>query len=110
MRRCHGELFWCRVHGVAIANQCRQGIEIWTFSKVGPQSNLYQLLSPKESEVATMHVAGNTSKMMATRLGLSIRTVEYYRRGLMHKLTANNFSDLAKIFAGSPTNSLAVHK
>lgn len=106
MRRCHGELFWCRARGVAITDG--NGLEIWTFTEVGPQSEIYKLLSPREREVATMLAAGNTSKMMASKLGLSIRTVEFYRRGLMQKITAHSFSHLAKLFSRCDSDSAVV--
>jgi DNA-binding CsgD family transcriptional regulator len=97
MKRCEGELFWCRVHGVALEPDYGISKEIWTFTEVVPRSKVYKVLSPREREVATFLLTGNTSKMIAEKIGLSPRTVEFYRRGLMQKLSANSFSDLVKL-------------
>src|SRR5205823_5624739 len=79
MKRCTGELFGCRVSAVAMTS--RQGVrrQIWAFSEVRVHRNVYQTLSPREREVAALLVTGNTSKMIAGKVGLSPRTVEFYR-------------------------------
>ena len=54
-------------------------------------------LSPREREVLQHVVAGKTSKVIAYDLGISPRTVEVYRAGMMMKTGANNLSDLVRM-------------
>lgn len=94
MKRSTGELFWCRITAVPMSTTGRHLKLIWTFTEVRMQRRVYQTLSPREREVAGLLVAGNTSKMIAVKVGLSPRTVEFYRRSLMQKFSATSFSDL----------------
>lgn len=57
---------------------------------------LSQQVSAREREV--LHLVGNgaTSKEIAERLGISIRTVEVHRSNLMRKLNATNVAILAR--------------
>lgn len=54
-------------------------------------------LTPREREVMEGVVAGETSKEIAARLGLSHRTVESYRLSMMAKLGAQRLHDLLVI-------------
>jgi len=51
-------------------------------------------LSKREKEVLTLIAHGHTSKEIATKLGLSIGTVETHRTNLMRKLKARNMAGL----------------
>jgi DNA-binding NarL/FixJ family response regulator len=51
-------------------------------------------LSKREKEVLTLIAHGHTSKEIATKLGLSIGTVETHRANLMRKLKARNVAGL----------------
>ena len=55
-----------------------------------------QSLSAREREVLHLMVAGQTSARIASRLGLSPKTVDTYRRRLMHKLGLNDLPSLVK--------------
>lgn len=53
-------------------------------------------LTPREREVLAGIAAGETSRAMATRLGLSPRTVESYREGLTRKLGIRTVAGLVR--------------
>lgn len=54
-------------------------------------------LSPREREVLQHVVAGKTSKVIAYDLGISPRTVEVYRAGMMMKTGARSLSELVRM-------------
>lgn len=59
-------------------------------------------LSPREQDVLQLTLDGLTAAEMAARLGLSRRTVEVHRAGLLHKLeVASTLKLLAEILAAS---------
>ena len=55
------------------------------------------MLTERETEVLNLAVAGNTSKEIAQRLGISYRTVEIHRAHVMQKTGASNMLELARI-------------
>jgi FixJ family two-component response regulator len=55
----------------------------------------YAQLTPREREVMGLLVAGQSSKEIARRLGISHRTVEIHRTRVMHKMHATNLIELA---------------
>lgn len=54
-------------------------------------------LTPRERELLTLLVAGNSNKQIAYKLGLSIKTVENHRANLMQKMDALNVADLTRM-------------
>jgi len=54
-------------------------------------------LSPRERELLDAIVAGNSTKMVADRLGISARTVDHHRASLMEKMQASNVADLVRM-------------
>lgn len=54
-------------------------------------------LSPREREVLEQVVVGKTSKLIAYDLGISPRTVEVYRAGMMMKTGAKSLSELVRM-------------
>ncbi|HTI88332.1 MAG TPA: response regulator [Alphaproteobacteria bacterium] len=52
------------------------------------------LLSPRERQVMDLVVAGHSNKVIGTKLGISVRTVENHRAKLMDKMRCNNVSSL----------------
>lgn len=54
-------------------------------------------LSPRETEVMLLLVAGHPNKVVADRLGISPRTVEVHRAHIMEKTGARNLADLVRI-------------
>jgi DNA-binding NarL/FixJ family response regulator len=45
-----------------------------------------RVLSPRERQVATLIAEGDTTKIIARKLGVSVKTVEAHRSNLMRKL------------------------
>jgi FixJ family two-component response regulator len=54
-------------------------------------------LTPRESEVMWLVVAGRTNKEIATQLNLSDRTVETHRSRIMDKTGARSLADLISL-------------
>jgi two-component system response regulator FixJ len=54
-------------------------------------------LSPRQQDVLRMVVAGKSNKEVARSLGISPRTVETYRAGLMHRVGAQSLSELVRL-------------
>lgn len=54
-------------------------------------------LSPREREVMALVVEGRPNKTVATRLGLSTRTVEVHRAKAMEKMQARSLADLVRM-------------
>ncbi|MEG3181282.1 LuxR C-terminal-related transcriptional regulator [Sphingomonas sp. LT1P40] len=64
---------------VNLADQCRSRIEG---------------LSPRQRDVLTGLVAGHSNKQIARTLGISPRTIEVYRAGLMDRLKARTLAQV----------------
>jgi RNA polymerase sigma factor (sigma-70 family) len=54
-------------------------------------------LTPREREVFLLIAEGRPNKVVATRLGLSTRTVEVHRAKVMEKLQARSLADLVRM-------------
>jgi two-component system response regulator FixJ len=54
-------------------------------------------LTPRESEVLNFVAQGATSKAIARRLDLSVRTIELYRARIMEKTCARTLTDLVRM-------------
>ncbi len=54
-------------------------------------------LSPRERQVLDLLLTGSSSKQIGRTLGLSHRTIEDYRSGVLHKLGAHRTRDLFKM-------------
>jgi FixJ family two-component response regulator len=57
-------------------------------------------LTPRESQVMELLAVGNSSKEIATSLGLSVRTVEGHRRTVLRKMDVDSAAKLARAIAG----------
>ena len=53
-------------------------------------------LSPRQLQVMELVAAGLSSKQIASRLGISHRTVENYRAWIMERMDANNVAELVR--------------
>ena len=60
--------------------------------KAGPEGPL----SPKERQVLQLLAEGKSSKQIASRLDLAVKTVETHRANLMHKLDLHSIAELTK--------------
>jgi DNA-binding NarL/FixJ family response regulator len=56
----------------------------------------YGPLSRRERQVMQLLADGNSNKEVASRLGVSPRTVETHRNHVMHKLRLNSFSEMVR--------------
>jgi two-component system response regulator FixJ len=54
-------------------------------------------LSPREHEVALLLAAGHPNKVVAGRLGISVRTAEVHRANIMEKIGAKTLADLVRL-------------
>jgi two-component system response regulator FixJ len=54
-------------------------------------------LTPRESGVLDLVIAGKTSKEIARSLDISPRTIEIHRRNLMEKMAAHTLADLVRM-------------
>ena len=59
-------------------------------------------LTARETAVLALIVDGSTSKVAATILGVSPRTIEFHRANIMHKMEARNVADLMRIVLERP--------
>ena len=60
------------------------------------ESDLLALLSVREREVIQLYAEGHTTKHIAERLNLSVKTVETHRRKIMEKLDIYTIAGLTK--------------
>ena len=66
------------------------------FTNSGPALAAIQTLSPREIEVARLVSEGLSSKEVASRLNLSVRTVEKHRANIMDKLGVREVASLVR--------------
>lgn len=52
-------------------------------------------LTPRESEILSLAMAGHSNKHIARHLGISFRTVEVHRSNILHKMGATTLLELA---------------
>ncbi len=57
-------------------------------------------LSAKEHEVLTYITAGDANKVVARKMGVSVRTVEIHRRGVFQKMGADSLAELVRMVVG----------
>jgi FixJ family two-component response regulator len=90
------------VEGSLLLARVQEALErcSWQLKRVlASQSSASRLaaLTKREHEIMMLVVAGNTSKEIAQRLGISYRTVEIHRAHIMQKTGAANLLELARI-------------
>jgi two-component system, NarL family, nitrate/nitrite response regulator NarL len=78
---------------VAEGGQYYRG-EIETILSSGMQEQTEVDLNPKEKRILLQVVAGRTSRQIAESLGVSIKTVEFYRNSLLVKFNVKNSIEL----------------
>jgi two-component system response regulator FixJ len=64
-----------------------------------------QRLTPREREVLALLVEGHLNKVIAGRLGISLRTAEHHRANIMAKLKARSLSQVVRMSLGDPDSS-----
>ena len=56
-----------------------------------------ETLTPKERDVMKLITAGDANKVVARKLGCSVRTVELHRRGVFQKMVADSLAELVRM-------------
>ncbi|HYO24921.1 MAG TPA: response regulator [Lacipirellulaceae bacterium] len=56
-----------------------------------------QTLTPKERDVMDCITAGDANKVVARKLGCSVRTVELHRHGVFQKMAADSLAELVRM-------------
>lgn len=60
------------------------------------EPTVFSLLSPREREVLQLLAEGESVKLIADRLSISVKTVETYRAQMMEKLDLHSIAELTK--------------
>lgn len=61
-----------------------------------PSGDPHSLLSPREREIVQFLAEGNTNKEVATKLNISVKTVETHRANIMLKLNLHSIGELIR--------------
>jgi DNA-binding NarL/FixJ family response regulator len=61
-----------------------------------PASEPLDQLTPRQREILQLIAEGNTTKAIAQKLGLSAKTVENHRAGLMERLDIHDLAGLVR--------------
>lgn len=61
-----------------------------------PQESVFSTLTAREREVLQLITEGNSTKGIAARLEISVKTVEYHRQQLMRRLSLTSIAALTK--------------
>jgi two-component system response regulator FixJ len=82
----------------AVARAC-SGPQITTADVLGEmcRQSVLEKLSPRETEVLRLLVAGYQNKSIAHTLGISPRTVEVHRARMMRRLGVSSFAELIRL-------------
>lgn len=80
----------------ALASQASEKEKLSGFPTSSAAFNI-DVLSPREQEVMLLLVAGHPNKVVADRLGISVRTVEVHRAHIMEKTATKNITELVRL-------------
>ena len=72
------------------------GIEAYLEKAAGATLDRYETLSTREREILHLVAEGHTSREIAERLFINVRTVESHRASLMHKLNLRTQTELVR--------------
>lgn len=97
LRRADGDVIWCRFRAHALDRSAPLARTVLTFARLieAPQ---HPTLTKREQDVVLGLRAGQTSKQIATSLGLSPRTIEDVRARLLKKFKAANTHEIVGKF------------
>ena len=101
MPRKDGSLFWCRFRAHSLTPEEPLNRVILSYADISDHRP-YLALSARERQIVTHLMGGKTSKEIARHIGISPRTVEYYRARLLKKFHASNVTELLAHLGGAP--------
>jgi len=67
-----------------------------TNESIAKQGSVFQILTPREREILQLLAEGRSTKEMASKLGISAKTVETFRKQIMEKLDLHSVAELTK--------------
>jgi DNA-binding NarL/FixJ family response regulator len=82
----------CRYVSPEVAADVRESIE---YPWIRPEGYTVQL-TPRQQEVLRMFANGLSAKAIATTMGISVKTVEFHKAGIVKKLGLKTASDLTR--------------
>ncbi|HVS65241.1 MAG TPA: response regulator transcription factor [Thermoanaerobaculia bacterium] len=82
-----------RIHAALRQDAAGRSLE----ERVEQLAERYEKLTPREREVMELVVAGQANKVVASRLGISQRTVEIHRAQVMEKMAAESLAHLVRM-------------
>jgi DNA-binding NarL/FixJ family response regulator len=65
-------------------------------ARTGPEQLSKESVTPREREIIQLLAEGHSNKEAATRLGVSVKTIEAHRANIMRKLRLRSVSDLVR--------------
>ncbi|WP_419907850.1 PAS domain S-box protein [Hoeflea sp.] len=101
MPRKDGSLFWCRFRAHSLTPDEPLKRAILSYADIS-EHRPYVELSARERQIVTHLLGGRTSKEIARLIGISPRTVEYYRSRLLKKFNASNVTELLAHLGSAP--------
>ncbi|MEX3011099.1 LuxR C-terminal-related transcriptional regulator [Hoeflea sp. TYP-13] len=101
MPRKDGSLFWCRFRAHSLTPDDPLSKTILSYADISDHRP-YIALSARERQIVTHLMGGKTSKEIARHIGISPRTVEYYRSRLLKKFNVSNVTELLAHLGGAP--------
>ncbi|MDA4848297.1 LuxR C-terminal-related transcriptional regulator [Hoeflea poritis] len=101
MPRKDGSLFWCRFRAHSLTPDEPLQRAILSYADISDHRP-YLELSARERQIVTHLLGGKTSKEIARLIGISPRTVEYYRSRLLKKFNASNVTELLAHLGSAP--------
>lgn len=101
MPRKDGSLFWCRVRAHSPTPDDPLRRTILSYADISDHRP-YVSLSVRERQIILHLSSGKTSKEIARHLGISPRTVEFYRARLLKKFSVSNVTELLAHLGGAP--------
>ncbi|MCP4315102.1 MAG: PAS domain S-box protein [Hyphomicrobiales bacterium] len=100
MPRKDGSLFWCRFRAHSLTPDDPLSKTILSYADISDHRP-YLALSARERQIVTHLMGGKTSKEIARHIGISPRTVEYYRSRLLKKFHVSNVTELLAHLGGA---------
>jgi len=106
LRRQDGSLFWCQMVGRALDRSDAFACTIWSLQDLSAKRAITRSLTSRERHIVRLLVAGYKTKQMANALGVSPRTVDGYRAGLMKKLGAKSQAQMMALLLAPRSGTL----